>query len=179
VGYPQLSGKHSAAEVLTRRSGRQGEQIRHGSLLHLRLYHPRPLHGERPTQNVRQANERAASANAAGIVRTVADYLALGTEYGVLQANCVYIWFVATSHGHQRFSLGSKRNNHQSHAVTCLVRGKAAVLRTELVDNDEDSQGSPDFWPCEVTTGNAGRGSRSLAVDEAANRPGYRALRDK
>jgi hypothetical protein len=49
---------------------------------------------KRAAQNTRQTEKRVASADAAAIMWAVADYLAIGAEHGLLQANRVHIRFV-------------------------------------------------------------------------------------
>jgi len=49
---------------------------------------------KRAAQNTRQTEKRVASADAAAIMWAVADYLAIGAEHGLLQANHVHIRFV-------------------------------------------------------------------------------------
>jgi hypothetical protein len=59
----------------------------------------RPLHWECASEDTGQAQQRAAPADAAGVMGAVADYLAVGAEHGILQADRIDIRFFNRVHG--------------------------------------------------------------------------------
>jgi len=57
-----------------------------------------PLRRERTAEHTGQAHQRAAPADAAGVVGTITDDLAVGAENGILQADRIDIRFFNRIH---------------------------------------------------------------------------------